>query len=66
MPDLNHWHVYPENDLAGHDTDHQEDCVCGPESRLEKDDQGADIWIYLHHALDGREHHERKAKPCTG
>lgn len=56
----NHWHVAPINDLVAHDTSHEDECICGPETRLEKDDLGADIWIYVHHALDGRERAERK------
>lgn len=53
---MNVWHVYPKDDLVGHDTDSL-DCVCGPTPHLEQTEDG-DAWIYVHHSLDGREHNE--------
>lgn len=48
-------HVLPPNDLVLHEPD--DDCVCGPASRIVEghdDCDHADIWIHVHHALDGR------------
>lgn len=53
-------HVYPVNDLVGHDTVGT-DCVCGPTVTYVDDDTGAaypDGPVVTHHSLDGREHHE--------
>lgn len=48
-PDV--WHVIPLNDLREHDP--SEDCWCKPTL----DDDGDD-YVFLHHALDGRELYE--------
>ncbi len=48
------WHVYPVNDLTEHDTD-TDNCVCIPEQRAVKRDDGSMGWIAVHHSLDGRE-----------
>lgn len=55
--DPNHWHVFPLNDLIGHDTSDKENCICGPETLMEHTLNG-DVWIYVHHSLDGREKNE--------
>jgi len=55
--DPNHWHVFPLDDLIGHDTANKEDCICGPEIMIERT-LGGDKWIYVHHSLDGREKEE--------
>lgn len=65
-------HVYPLGDrvtvqLGGktvsaaieHDTSTSEpDCICGPEVRPEKREDGSVGWLIVHHALDGREQRE--------
>lgn len=48
------WHVCPVNDLIEHDTD-TDDCVCIPDQRAAKRDDGSIGWIAVHHSLDGRE-----------
>lgn len=48
------WHVFPVNDLVEHDTD-AGTCVCIPEQRPVKRDDGSISWIAVHHSLDGRE-----------
>lgn len=40
-------HVVPVDDLVDHE---HEDCVCGPTVEFVEDG-----WLYVHHALDGRE-----------
>lgn len=42
------YHVTPTDDLVEHEQD--EDCVCGPEAKLEPGGV-----IYVHHSLDNRE-----------
>jgi hypothetical protein len=52
-------HVRPVGDLICHDTSTGEpDCVCGPEVRPEKRQDGSVGWLIVHHALDGREQRE--------
>ena len=42
-----------------HDTSTGEpDCVCGPEVRPEKREDGSIGWLIVHHSLDGRERRE--------
>jgi hypothetical protein len=62
-------HVHPRGDRVtiqlggktvratiGHDTSTGEpDCVCGPEVRPEKREDGSMGWLIVHHSLDGRE-----------
>lgn len=49
-------HVFPPNDLVWHDIDEEGGaCVCGPSPELATDDDGEDVWVYIHHSLDGRE-----------
>ncbi|UUX60151.1 hypothetical protein [Glutamicibacter halophytocola] len=55
--DSRHWHVYPEGDLIEHDTENQDQCVCGPTSELIQHEDG-DRWLHTHHSLDGRENNE--------
>jgi hypothetical protein len=45
-------HTRPVNDLVAHDL--SADCVCGPKAVLVDTDHG-DEWMFVHHALDGRE-----------
>ena len=48
-------HVFPIGDLVEHaDTD----CICGPTLDAVFRDDGSNGWLYTHHSLDGREHHE--------
>lgn len=42
-------HIVPENDLVGHE--YSGDCACGPQV----EHLGGIDWLYVHHALDGRE-----------
>ena len=48
-----HIHVEPINDLIAHDTEHFDECVCGPYVAFV--DGGA---VIVHHSLDGREENE--------
>lgn len=48
-------HVEPINDLITHDTDHFDECVCGPD--VEFVEGGA---VITHHSLDGRELTEKE------
>jgi hypothetical protein len=49
-------HAVPVGDLVEHDTSTSEpDCVCGPETRPEKREDGSMGWLIVHHSLDGRE-----------
>ena len=50
-------HVYPVNDLIGHDIDGG-DCLCGPTTEAVPDDEGGFGWVITHNSLDGREQHE--------
>lgn len=52
------WHVYPVNDLIEHD-DTTDSCVCIPDQRPVKRDDGSIGWIAVHHSLDGREAREK-------
>lgn len=53
-------HVYPVDDLIVHDTATSEAaCVCGPEERPVKRDDGSVGWLLVHHSLDGRERDEQ-------
>ena len=54
--DPNHVHVTPINDLIEHEETPDGDCPCGPETRPVKRDDGSIGWLYVHNALDGREH----------
>jgi hypothetical protein len=52
-------HVRPVGDLVEHDTSTGEpDCVCGPEVRPEKREDGSMGWLIVHRSLDGRERAE--------
>lgn len=52
-------HVSPQNDLIEHDTSTRDaDCLCGPEVRPVKRDDGPVGWLIVHHSLDGREARE--------
>jgi hypothetical protein len=45
-------HIRPVGDLVGHDTSTSEpDCVCGPEVRPEKREDGSVGWLIVHHEL---------------
>ncbi len=55
-------HVVPVDDIVKHDTSASEaDCICGPETRPEKREDGSMGWLIVHHSLDGREQHEKTA-----
>jgi hypothetical protein len=47
-------HVTPINDLIEHEAVGTE-CVCGPQERPEKAEDGSINWICVHNSLDGRE-----------
>lgn len=55
---MSSYHVEPIGDLIEHDATGQADCVCGPQTRPEKGDDGSVNWIVVHNSLDGRELHE--------
>jgi hypothetical protein len=49
-------HVYPQNDLIGHDTSTSEaGCACGPQQRPVAREDGSVGWLLVHNSLDGRE-----------
>lgn len=53
-------HVWPLDDLIDHDTEDDEgNCVCVPTVEAVTTDTGSTNWLYTHHSLDGREHHEQ-------
>jgi hypothetical protein len=59
LPDLDEWeeaHVTPIADLIEHES--SENCVCGPEIKPLKRSDGSIVYVYLHHALDGRKDSE--------
>ncbi len=43
-------HVHPVADLIDHDTDHDDDCVCGPTVEFVPGGK-----VIVHHSLDNRE-----------
>lgn len=48
-------HVAPQADVVAHELD-EGGCVCGPDQQLcRNQDDGPDVWMYVHHSLDGRE-----------
>lgn len=55
-------HVAPVGDLIEHNTATREaECVCGPETRAVKAEDGSMGWLIVHHSLDGRELQELEA-----
>lgn len=59
MIDHEYWHVFPNNDVIEHDTEHQGMCWCNP--KMEEQENGN--WVVVHNSLDGRERKERNEKP---
>lgn len=53
-------HIIPHDDLIRHDT--AEDCACGPTPYWVVMGEPVGGVLYVHHSLDGREAHERKAQ----
>lgn len=49
-------HVIPRADLIDHPFN--DDCPCGPRCEPVARADGTYGWLYVHHSLDGREHHE--------
>lgn len=49
------YHVYPLGDLIEHDTNGEQDCICGPEIIPVERDDGSFGYLVSHHSLDGRE-----------
>lgn len=49
------YHVIPVNDLIEHDTNGEQDCVCGPDTEPVEREDGSMGWLIVHHSLDGRE-----------
>lgn len=47
-------HVLPLDDLIEHDSDHSDECICGPDTTYV---EGGGK-VITHHSLDGRELHE--------
>ena len=54
---LDHVHVLPVNDLIVHDQE-GDNCPCGPNVEPVEREDGSFGWLYVHHALDGREFNE--------
>lgn len=50
-------HVLPVEDSIVHMAD---DCVCGPRMDLIDQVADGDVWMHVHHSLDGRERYERQ------
>lgn len=51
-------HVLPIEDRVSHTW---LECVCGPDAKLvvqEENTDVGDVWMYVHHSLDGRERNE--------
>lgn len=46
--------VYPLNDLVDHEPV-EDTCVCGPRAECLPREGDSDSWMYVHHALDGRD-----------
>lgn len=55
-------HAEPINDLIEHDTSGTT-CVCGPQERPVKADDGSVNWVVVHNSLDGRELNEPDCAP---
>lgn len=55
--DPNAVHVFPVDDLVGHDTE-SDDCVCGPELEPCVRSDGSVGWLITHQSLDRREDSE--------
>jgi hypothetical protein len=53
----NEWHVFPLDDLIGHELAGT-GCVCGTKVEPLVDATGAETWLIVHHSLDGREQQE--------
>lgn len=51
---MNDWHVYPLDDVVGHEVDGG-DCACGPRLDPVKREDGSMGWMHIHHSIDGRE-----------
>ena len=49
-------HLTPNDDQVDHTLD--ENCICHPTCEAVFRDDGSNGWLYAHHSLDGREHHE--------
>ena len=60
MVHLDSTHVTPSDDLVDHRL--RSDCVCGPRCEPVKREDGSLGWLYVHHALDGREFNEGQAR----
>jgi len=58
-------HVVPIMDRIEHDTDDEEECVCGPTSQPAPRSDGSMGWVVVHHSLDGRERREAPADRDT-
>lgn len=50
-------HVYPIDDLVSHDVAEGDEntCVCGTSVECLPQPDEPDVWMFTHHALDGRE-----------
>lgn len=49
-------HLRPNHDLVDHTLD--DECICHPTVEAVFRADGSNGWLYAHHSLDGREHHE--------
>ncbi|HEY9413581.1 MAG TPA: hypothetical protein VIQ30_02375 [Pseudonocardia sp.] len=45
-----------DDDLIGHER--SEACPCGPDVQLVRHEGEPDVWLVVHHSLDGRERSE--------
>jgi hypothetical protein len=50
---MNEEHVIPVDYVLDHEE--SEVCICGPEIKSVKREDGSRGWVIVHHALDGRE-----------
>lgn len=53
-PDIDNVHVFPVDDVIGHEVD-GEDCPCLPEIEPIVLEDGSIRYVYIHHAWDGRD-----------
>ena len=57
LEDDGYIHVVPDNDLIDHFIG---ECVCQPTTTLDQQEGLPDVWIVIHHSLDGRERYEKE------
>ena len=48
-------HVIPMGDLIEHESELADGCPCGPTHQPVLNRVGGQVWVAVHHSLDGRE-----------